>query len=197
MINFRKICTNAAVCGICEATGIDLDSGENMTINQIDKLRRKIIIMLILLIILIAAAIRIATKFLISSSAAEISQDTLLQYESILTDEEKEEWQNNKIYPNKVYLQLNTRIDVINGYMANIRLINPAYCQYNLKFTVTLEDETDPIYESALISPGTVLEYIIFPKNLESGEHNGIVSYEFYNDKDEVIAEKEVNVIFQ
>lgn len=128
-----------------------------------------------------------------STSSADVSfsaseSDSTTEYPDILTEDERKEWKTKEKSDSEVYIQLNTRIGVQgNGENAYIRLINPPYSEYDFKIKAYLKsDSNDILYESAVISPGTILEYVKLEHGMEAGEYDAVIQYTFYKDDSEI-----------
>lgn len=115
-------------------------------------------------------------------------EESKAPYDDILTEAEKKEWAEKKTDSENVFIQLNTKISLqADGKDAYIRLINPPYSSYSFKVVIFLDsDESDVLYGSEQIAPGTVLEYVDFNKGVAKGTHAATVRYEFYSDGSEV-----------
>lgn len=117
------------------------------------------------------------------------------KYRDILTDTEIEEWNTTDVQAGKVFLKLNTQIEVKSGDQAYIRLLNPPYCTYDYQFTI-VKQGGGLLYESEVLPPGSVQEYITLNTKIGDQAEKAWVNYSFYNSgEDELAGSKKVAVI--
>ena len=67
------------------------------------------------------------------------------------------------------------------GDEALIRIENIAANHHNMTVTVTLDGETQPIYESAGLAPGQYIEYAQLNRRLEAGEYKATALFTAYD----------------
>ena len=121
-------------------------------------------------------------------------ESSLKEYEEVLNKEEQDNWKSKSIKEGNGYIQINTKVDVDKeSKEANIRLINPPYCEFDLAITITLGDLV--LYQSDIISPATVLETIKLDQVIEEGQHEATVNYSFYDTNGEKQGEYVVNIL--
>ncbi|MCL1917670.1 MAG: hypothetical protein FWG14_05070 [Peptococcaceae bacterium] len=154
---------------------------------QIPKIKYVLIGLLLSLLTAGFATFKLISKYEISGNY-DISR-----YESILSETEKQEWQTKQAKPQEVFLQLNTKIDVTNRSMANVRLINPPYSHYRYQIKLVLTGQNDVLYQ-ATIDPGTVIEFAELTQSLAPGDHSALVSYEFLDSRGKVVGTSQVDV---
>lgn len=117
------------------------------------------------------------------------------KYKDILTDAEIEEWNTTEVQAGKVFLKLNTQIKVRSGNQAYIRLVNPPYCTYDYQFTI-VKRGGGLLYESEVLPPGSVQEYITLNTKIGDQAEKAWVNYSFYNSgENELAGSKSVEVI--
>lgn len=115
------------------------------------------------------------------------------KYRGVLTPMEIEEWNGTAVQSGKIYLKLKTEIQITGGTKAYIRLINPPYCAYDCRFSITESDTGEMIYQSGTVEPGTVLEYVDLDKSAGYGETQVSVTLEYCrHGKSRVIRTEEV-----
>lgn len=104
-------------------------------------------------------------------------------YASILTAEEKKEWQEKKVDPNKAMVQLEQLVEVEGGSNARLRLINPPYSAFmcDVQLVLPQADKDEVLYTQKDVRPGTVVEYITLGRQLLPGEYEARVDYTFYD----------------
>ena len=100
-----------------------------------------------------------------------------------LTVEERENWESIEVQEGKFYVELNGRIEV-NNKKANIRLVNPIYSAYTISIQLwEKDDESNLLYESEKLRPGTILEMIRLSEPLTKEESTCIVKYIIYDEE--------------
>ncbi len=117
-------------------------------------------------------------------------------YQGILTSEEVEEWNDTKVQRGKVYLKLRTQVPVSERRIANIRVVNPPYCAYDYRFSIAESDTGEVLYESGVVTPGTVLEQVSLDRQIEHGQTEATVLYTFYkHGKEKKEGTREIRVV--
>lgn len=117
-------------------------------------------------------------------------------YQGVLTSEEIEAWNNTKVQRGAVYLKLRTQVPVSQRRVANIRVVNPPYCAYDYRFTISENDTEEILYESEGITPGTVVEQVSMNRQIEHGQTEATVTYTFYrHGEEEAVGTREVQVV--
>lgn len=106
-------------------------------------------------------------------------------YKGILTSEEIEEWNNTKVQKGKVYIKVKTNIQVEERRLAYLRLINPPYCEYDYQFIIKDKESGEILYESEMISPGTVVESVSLNHKIAYGSTEASIVYSFYEPEEE------------
>lgn len=64
------------------------------------------------------------------------------------------------------------------------RIENIAANHHNMTVTITLDGETEPIYESAGLAPGQYIEYVKLNRTLEAGKYNATALFTAYDTDD-------------
>ena len=67
---------------------------------------------------------------------------------------------------------------------ALVRIENIAANHHNMTVTITLDGETEPIYESAGLAPGQYIEYAELTRKLEAGEYKATALFTAYDTDD-------------
>ena len=146
-----------------------------------DKNKRKAEVEVIKRIVAVSAVafILLIMLFIVSRRIGEV--DGIVP--TILSDEERVKWQNMEVQEGKLYIELNSKIEV-NDKNANIRLVNPIYSAYTISIQVwEKEDENNLLYESEKLKPGTILETIRLSRALSTDEYKGVVNYIIYDNE--------------
>jgi len=68
-----------------------------------------------------------------------------------------------------------------NGADAMARIENIAANHHHMKVTITLDGETEPIYESAGIMPGQYIEYVKLNRTLSAGTYSATALFTAYD----------------
>lgn len=106
------------------------------------------------------------------------------EYETILNEEEKEEWKNRETDSSRLFVQLNQKLNVDKNRNAYLRLINPPYSAFYIQIKIYEQDNPETVlYQSDSLKPGTILEYAEFDSVPEPGQYGAEVEYTVY-DKD-------------
>jgi len=131
-----------------------------------------------------------------TSAESETVRRTIpAEYEGVLTGNEKKEWESREEESGRLFVQLNQNIAVEDIEQVYLRLINPPYSVYNFSVKIMVEDTV--LYESELLSPGTVLEYVPFSQTLEAGNYTGKAEYQIYDNDGNSMGTYEVDVMLQ
>lgn len=126
------------------------------------------------------------------NDSAEVMEES--SGDSALNEEELEKWQTQESAENKIYIELNTEINLV-GTRAFIRLINPIYGSNTLSVAIYAKDEAGTLlYQSERLAPGTILEAVTFSQEPEVTE--GTIRYTAFNDAGEEIGSHPVDVTF-
>ena len=64
---------------------------------------------------------------------------------------------------------------------ADVRIENIAANHHNMTVSITLDDETEPIYESAGLAPGQYIETVQFDRKLPAGEYSATALFTAYD----------------
>ena len=70
------------------------------------------------------------------------------------------------------------------GDEALARIENIAANHHNMTVSITLDGETEPIYESAGLAPGQYIEYVKLSRKLAAGEYNATALFTAYDTDD-------------
>lgn len=149
---------------------------------------------IILIVLLAGVGIYLGIVLFKETPRAKMNPDRE-KYQQLLGREERNVWENREWTPNEAYLQLNQRI-LVSGKEAEIRLINPPYCGYDLGVQIKRKNTEEMLYEIEKISPGTLLEDIELQQKLVKGEHEATVYFTFYDGKGNQQGERELEVVF-
>lgn len=117
---------------------------------------------------------------------------------NVLTEEEQQKWISQEIDLDgkEVYIQLNCKIYLV-GTKAYISLINPIYSIYYYTITIYPREAKDTIlYQSEMLSPGTILEAIVLQRELSESEYEAVVEYKIYDLEGNELGLHSVNVEF-
>lgn len=72
-------------------------------------------------------------------------------------------------------------VTVENGDDAMVRIENIAANHHNMTVAITLDDETDPIYQSAGLAPGQYIEQATLARKLPAGEYTATALFTAYD----------------
>lgn len=144
--------------------------------------RRRRIIMGILAALFIGVGLFSASVIFAKDAGVEPNPD-YQRYMSILTEEERAAWEELEQEKGKAYVQINLRVIIDSQGKADLRLINPLYSSYKQKMKITLEGGDEPIYQSEMLLPGTVVEFCDI-KGLQEGDHKAVAEFVFYDGDD-------------
>lgn len=106
------------------------------------------------------------------------------EYEDILTEKEKEKWRTREKDPSRLFVQINQKMEITDRENVYLRLINPPYSALKIQVKIYMKEEPDTVlYQSDIVEPGTVLEYVPFAQVPEDGEHAAEVEYTVYDEE--------------
>ncbi|MFV0361712.1 MAG: hypothetical protein ACK5LL_01290 [Suipraeoptans sp.] len=151
----------------------------------------------VIILLLIAASVLFGIKYYMRPTPAQINPEWE-QYLNMLTNLERSKWENDVQEDNGAYIQINSLVMVSKETgSANLKLINPRYSACDLKITITTEDALNIIYESEVISPGTIIEDInINTSVLSKKKENVTVNYVFFDGKGNKLTERNTTIAF-
>lgn len=130
-----------------------------------------------------------------AAESEPVNRTVPAEYEGILTGNEKNEWESREEESGRLFVQLNQNITIEDIEQVYLRLINPPYSMYNFSVKIIVGDKV--LYESELLSPGTVLEYVPFSQTLEAGSYSGKAEYQIYDNDGNSMGSYEVDVMLQ
>lgn len=117
------------------------------------------------------------------------------EYETILTEEEIEEWKNRETDNSRLFVQMNQKLRIASDKKVYIRLINPPYSAFGIQVKVYTQDDPETVlYQSDILEPGTILEYAEFGSSPEPGQYAAEVEYTVYDKDGNKIGTHEVAV---
>jgi uncharacterized membrane protein len=156
--------------------------------------RRKATLLILGITLVIAGLIIVLTKYyqnwLLNPERA------VQQYNSILTDSEKEMWRTQE-KSDVLYALMNQKISISSdSSRAELRIVNPPYNKYAEFVQIYLvNDPEDIIYQSDAIEPGNIVDYADLNQKLEEGEQEAIAVFSFLQGQD-TISTKPVAITF-
>lgn len=117
------------------------------------------------------------------------------EYDSILTDNEKEEWKNRAADSSRLFVQMNQKLNVAGNKKVYLRLINPPYSTFDMQVKIYTQDDPETVlYQSGILKPGEILEYAEFENIPEPGDYAAGVEYTVYDENGNKIGTHEIAV---
>lgn len=124
-----------------------------------------------------------------------VSREIPEEYASILSDDEKKEWESRQADSSRLFVQINQKLNAAEDGNVYLRLVNPPYSAFNIQIKVYIQDAPDTVlYQSDIMEPGNILEYAEFDNLPEPGEYTAGVEYTVYGSDGNKIGTHEVAV---
>jgi len=140
---------------------------------------RWLIFAMIILVVIVLGGVILGIRFM-NNVLSDPDESFNMAVDSILTEEEQADWKQGKIDRQKVYIELNSEIEV-EDKKAAIRLTNPIYSEYTMSIQICARDDDSKVfYQSEKLSPGTVLECAMFKEEIEA-DCDAVVRYIVYD----------------
>lgn len=168
---------------------------QNRKHREVQRIRMLALLVLGVLVILviILTLLKAGTQ---STGESNKNKVTDMYNESILSEEEQERWASTDLDGEKIYVVLNTKIN-LDGSNAYIRLINPIYCTYYYSITIYPEGEEDTIlYQAEKVAPGTILEAVRLSSEPSEEQYYAVVKYQIYDEEGNEVGIHTVSVEF-